>query len=209
MVEPVATAGLFDHDSGLARLVERIDEVLIDHALDQVDGEPAADNGGRGEGLVGFHGQPRKPAAHGLAYTLRQGALIPHPTALIDVTQRLDEEERVAARHRSQRPAKLFVVVARLGDVRRHIVLIESAELQTLGRAVAVKIGQHRRKGMGAVEIGTPIRADDLHARLVAESQQMAQQQQGGFGRPMQVVEYENDWRACRRGIQQRNDCVE
>ena len=37
VVEPVATAGLFDDDAGLARFVERVDEVLVDHPLDQVE----------------------------------------------------------------------------------------------------------------------------------------------------------------------------
>ncbi len=58
VVEPVATAGLFDDDSGLAGLVERVDQVGSDHVLDQFQREPAADHRGRGEGLVGLGREP-------------------------------------------------------------------------------------------------------------------------------------------------------
>ena len=154
-------------------------------------------------------GKPRKPAAHGFAHTLRQGALIPDAAAFVDVAQRLDEEERVAAGDRRQRPGELFVVVAGLGDVRGHVVLVEAAELKTVGGAVAVKIGEHRREGMGAVEVGAAVRADDLHARALAESQEVAQQQQCGLGCPVQVVEYQDDGRAGGGDVQQRNDGIE
>ena len=58
MVEPVSTAGLFDDDAGLARLVERVDQILVDHLLDEVEGESAADDRGRGESRVGLGGKP-------------------------------------------------------------------------------------------------------------------------------------------------------
>ena len=209
VVEPVPTAGLLDDDARLARLVERVDEVLLDHPLDQLDGEPAADDRGRGKGLVRLRRQPRKPAAHGFPHTLRQRARVPRAAAFVDVAQRLDEEERVAAGDRRQRPGQLFVVVAGLGDVGGHVVLVEAAELQAVGGAVAVKVGEHRRQRMGAVEVGAAVRADDLHAGLLAEAQQMAQQQQRRLGRPVQVVEHQDD--GCARGgdVQQRDDGVE
>ena len=72
-----------------------------------------------------------------------------------------------------------------------------------------MKVGEHRRQRMGAVEVGAAVRADDLHAGVLAEAQQMSQQQQSGLGRPVQVVENQND--RCTRGgdSQQRNDGVE
>ncbi len=86
--------------------------------------------------------------------------------------------------------AELFVVVAGLGDVGAYVVLIEAAETDAVGGAVAVQVGEHRRQRMGAVEISAAVGADDLHARAVAEAQQMPQQEQRWLGRPVQVVEY-------------------
>ena len=193
----------------LRRLVERVDEILVDHALDQFDGEPTADDRGRGEGLVRLHRKSGKSAAHGFAHTLRQGALIPYAATLVDVAQGLDEEERVATGDRRQCPGEFFVVVAGLGDVRRHVVLVEAAELEALGGAVAVKIGEHRRQGMGAVEVGAAVCADDLYAGPVAEAQKMAQQKKGGLGRPVKVVEDQDDGRARGGDFQQRDDRIE
>ena len=80
---------------------------------------------------------------------------------------------------------------------------------KAVGGAVAVKVGEHRRQRMGAVEVGAAVRADDLHAGVLAEAQQMAQQQQRGLGRPVKVVENQDD--GCARGgdLQQRDDGVE
>ena len=89
------------------------------------------------------------------------------------MAQGLDEEERIATRDRRQRPGQLFVVVAGLGDIGGHVVLVEAAELKAVGGAVAVEVGEHRRQRMGAVEVGAAIRADDLHAGVLAETQQM------------------------------------
>ena len=72
-----------------------------------------------------------------------------------------------------------------------------------------MKVGEHRRQRMGAVEVGAAVRADDLHARVLAEAQKMPQQQQRGLGRPVKVVENQDD--GCARGgdPQQRDDGVE
>ena len=70
-----------------------------------------------------------------------------------------------------------FVVVAGLRDVGADVV-VESAETDAIGGAVAVQVGQHRRQRMGAVEISAAVSADDLHARTVTEAQQMSQQEQ-------------------------------
>ena len=159
----------------LARLVERVDEVVPDHALDQVQGEPAADDRGCGKGLVGLGRKPRKSAADRLTNPLRQGARIPVAATFVHVAQCLDEEERIAARDRRQGPGQLFVVVAGFGDVGGHVVLVEAAELNAVGGAVAVQVGEHRRQRVGPVEVGAAVGADDLHAGVVAEAQQMPQ----------------------------------
>ena len=72
-----------------------------------------------------------------------------------------------------------------------------------------MQVGEHRRQRVGAVEVGAAIRADDLHAGVLAETQEMPQQQQRGFGRPVQVVEDQDDGRARRGHCQQRDDGVE
>ena len=125
------------------------------------------------------------------------------------MAQRLDEEERVAAGDRCQRPGQLFVVVAGLGDVGGHVVLVQAAELNTTGRAVAVQVGEHRGQRVGTVEVGAAVGADDLHASVLAETQQMPQQQQRGFGRPVQVIENQHNRRARGSNSQQRDDGVE
>ena len=117
------------------------------------------------------------------------------------MAQRLDEEERIATGDRRQCPGQLFVVVAGFGDVCGHVVLVEAAEGEAIGGAVAVKVGEHRRQRVGAVEVGAAVCADDLHARVLAEAQEMPQQQQRGLGRPVQVVEDQDDGRIRRRRL--------
>ena len=72
-----------------------------------------------------------------------------------------------------------------------------------------MKVGEHRRQRMGAVEVGAAVRADDLHAGVLSEAQEMPQQQQRGLGRPVKVVENQDDRRARGGDSQQRNDGVE
>ena len=72
-----------------------------------------------------------------------------------------------------------------------------------------MKVGEHCRQGMGAVEIRAAVSANDLHAGLFAEAQQMPQQEQRRFGCPVQVVEHEDDRRARRGDFQQRDDRIE
>ena len=98
----------------LARLVERVDQVVPDDALDQVQGKPAADDRGGGEGLVGLDRKPGKSAAHSFSHTMGECARVPHAAALVDMAQSLDQKERVAARDGGQCVAELFVVVAGL-----------------------------------------------------------------------------------------------
>jgi hypothetical protein len=98
VVEPVVPAGLFDDDAGFGRFVEGVDEVVPDDALDELYGKSAADDRGGGKGLIRLRRKARQSTAHGFAHPLRQGALIPHAAAFIDVAQRLDEEEGVPAR---------------------------------------------------------------------------------------------------------------
>src|SRR5581483_1508174 len=133
---------------GLTGLVERVDQIVADDFLDEVKCEPAADNCGRGERLVRLGWKSRKPAAYRFSYSLRQRARVPTAPTLVDVAQRLDEEERIAPRHRRQCASKLFVVVAGFGHVRGHVVLVEAAEVDAAGGAVAVKVGEHGRQRM-------------------------------------------------------------
>ena len=72
-----------------------------------------------------------------------------------------------------------------------------------------MQVGEHRRQGVGAVEIGAAVGADDLHARAVAEAQQMSQQEQRWLGRPVQVVEYQDNRRFRGSHFQERDDGVE
>ena len=72
-----------------------------------------------------------------------------------------------------------------------------------------MQVGEHRRKGMGTVEVGAAVGADDLHARAIAEAQQMPQQEQRGLGRPVQVVEDQHDGCAGGGDFQQCDDGVE
>ena len=62
---------------------------------------------------------------------------------------------------------------------------------------------------MGAVEVGAAVRADDLHAGVLAEAQEMAQQKQRRLGRPVQVVENQHDRCAGGGDSKHRNDGVE
>ena len=145
MIEPIVTTRLFDDDASFGRFVERIDEVISDHLLYQRQVKPAADDRSCGKGLVGLRGKPRKSSADGFTYALRQGALVPDAATFVDVTKRLDEKERVAAGNRSQCTPELLIVVACFSDVRSHVVLVETAELKAIGRAVTVQVSKHRR----------------------------------------------------------------
>ena len=193
----------------MGRFLEGVDEVRAHHRLDQGEREPATDDGRRCESLVGRDGQSGQSAAHGFSNALRQRALVPAAPALVDVAQRFDEEEGVATRDRGQRPCQLLVVVACLGDVGRDVVGVQTAQREAIGGTVAVQVGEDGRQRMGPVEVGAAVRADDLHAGVLSEPQQMAQQQQGRLGRPVQIVEDQHD--GCARGgdPQQRDDGVE
>ena len=98
VIEPVATTGLFDDDARLTRLVERVDEIIADHSLDQVERKPAADHRGGRKGLVRLRRKPRKSAAHGFTNPLRQRARVPTAATFVHVAQGLDEKERITAR---------------------------------------------------------------------------------------------------------------
>ena len=104
----------------------------LDHPLDQVDGKPAADDRSCCESLVGLDRKPGKPAAHCFSNALRQGARVPPAITFVDVAQRLDEEERIAAGDGCQGSGQVFVVIAGLGDVSGDVVLVETAERKTM-----------------------------------------------------------------------------
>jgi len=72
-----------------------------------------------------------------------------------------------------------------------------------------VKVGEHRRQGVGAVEVGASVRPDNLHTSVLAEAQEMAQQQQRGLGGPVKVVENQHDGGAGGGNPEHRNDGIE
>lgn len=125
------------------------------------------------------------------------------------MAQCLDQEERVAAGHRHQSPGELVVVVSGLGDIGGHVLGVEAAQRKAVRGAVAVKVGEHGSQGMGSVEVCAAVGRDDLHPGVVAEAQQMPQQQERRFGRPVQIVEYQHDGRTGRGEFEQRDDGVE
>src|ERR1700730_11449545 len=137
MVKPVSSARLFDDDARLARLVKRADEIFIDHLLNEIESNPAAADRRGGKGLVRLLGKPGKSAAHGFTNALRQRGRIPNSATFVHMAQRLNQEERVATCDGRQCPSQFFVVVAGLGDVRGHVVLIKAAELKAVGGAAA------------------------------------------------------------------------
>ena len=195
VVEPITTAGLFDDDARLARFVECVDQVLADHSLHQRQWEPAADDSCRRQCLVRLRREARKSAAHRFPDPLRQGTRVPTAAAFVHMAQRLDEEERISTRDPRQCPGQLLVVVPGFGDVGGDIVLVQATQGQASRGAVAVKVGQHRRERVRAVEVGAAVGTDNLYAGVFTEAQQMAQQQQRGLGRPVQVVEDQDDRR--------------
>ena len=209
VVEPVPTARLLDHDAGLRRFVECVDQVGADHLLHQLQRKPAAHHRSRTQRLVGVRRQARQPARHRFANTLRQAALVPLTAALIDMAQRLDEEERISTSHRRQGPAQFFVVVTGFGDIGAHLVLVQSGQIQPMCRAIAVQVGEHGGQRMRAVQVGAAVGGDDLHLGLVTEAQQVPQQEQRGFGRPVQVIEDQHHRRARGGDSEYRDDGVE
>src|SRR6185436_16219484 len=107
---------------------------------------------------VGLYRKPRKSAAHRFPNSLRESARVPSSAAFVDVAQGLDEEERIASRDGRQRPRQLFVVISGFGDVRGDVVLVETAQREPIGGAVAVKVGEHGRQQMSAIQVGTTVR---------------------------------------------------
>ena len=209
MVEAVPATGLFDDDARLAGFLEGIHQVVLDDPFDEIDREPATDDRGGPECLVGSLGETGQPAAHRFPHTLRERTRIPAPATLVDVPQRLDEEEGVATRHRRQRPRQLLVVVAGRGDVRGHLLLTEPGKLKPVRGSIAIEVGQHRREWMRPVEIGAAVRAEDLHTGVFAEPEQMPQQQQRRLGGPVEVVEHQHHRSARGGGCQHGDDRVE
>ena len=91
------------------------------------------------------------------------------------MAQGLNEEERISSGDGRQGSRQFFVGVSGFGDVGGDVILVEPAERKAMGGAVAVKVGEHRRQGMGAVEVRAAVCADDLYAGLLAEAQKMPQ----------------------------------
>jgi hypothetical protein len=174
VIETVTAAGFFDDDACFGRFVESVDEIIPDHALYQIHCKPAAHHRGSRKGLVGSLRQPRKSAAYSFSNALRQSAWVPTSATFVDMTQRLDEEEGIAAGDSRQRPGQLLVVIACLGNIGADIILVQPAQLKAIIGPVAVQVGKHRRQRVGAVEIGTAVRADDLNAGVLAEAKEMS-----------------------------------
>ena len=132
--------------------------------------------------------------------------------AFIHVAKGLDEKERIATGDGGQRPGQLFIVVAGFGDVSGDIVFVQTAQRKAIGGAepgTAMQVSQHRSQWMCTVEVGAAVGADDLHAGVLAEAQEMPQQQKTRHGCPVQVVENKNHRRGRRRDPQHRDHGVE
>ncbi len=109
----------FLHDQpGLARFRDRVDEIDAAHLLDEREVERRAHDRGDRERVVRGVGEAREAPAGGVAHTFRQCAGLPRAARVRDVTEHLDEEERVPRCHLGELATERAVGVADRREVR-------------------------------------------------------------------------------------------
>ncbi len=211
--EAVATrSGLLD-EAGVDGDVQGLEHVVL-VAVDQVDqhGEVdvPADDRRPAEHVVDLVGQAGHPAADHLPYPLGDGHVLqvhgrlPHAVALDDgaglrqVAQDLAHEEGVAlglgVHGRGEGPLGVVQFLARRGgDERLDLLGGEPGQREALDPGRPAQVGEQLAQRMGPVQVGVAVGADDQDPTGLLGPEEVAQEEQRGLARPVQVVEDQHE----------------
>ena len=214
MGEAVPSGRNFGHETGATRLLQSVEKRFVAKSpgrLNYSQVELSTHNGRHPKGLVGILGKARHPATDDVPDALGDAELLDwtpchpaplqlaQPAGLRQMADDLAHEERIALRLGVDGPSQnhgvisVELVTGRLlheGDDARGV---ESGEREALHAARTPEVGHHLHKGMVVVELGIPIGAEDEEALRIRGLHDMPQQEESGLGRPLQVVEDQED----------------
>jgi hypothetical protein len=125
-----------------------------------------------------------------------------------EVPKDLADEERIALGLAGDgfgeiHPLFVEVVAGGVGEELLDARPVESVQCEPFDATLAPQVGEHLRERMRAVEVGVTVRRDDQEVQGDRRSQQMAEQQQGGFACPVDIVEHQHH-RLARRQVAQQ-----
>ena len=132
-------------------------------------------------------------------------------TGLGEVAHDLDDEERVAVGLVADRPRELrdVVLFGECGDELADLALAESRECQPFEPLQPSQIGERLGEGGGPQQVRVAVSSDDQDPLRARDDEEVAQQQQGRFVRPMQVVEHDDGAARSGRVRDQPGDSLE
>jgi hypothetical protein len=135
------------------------------------------------------------------------------PARFGQVPQELTDEQRVALGldvHRlgQLEDRRVEGVPGRDLDELLHVRLAQPVHLESLHVAFATEVGQHAGEGMGAVEVGVAERPDGEQAGRRRPGH-VPEQEQRRLGRPLQVVEHQQDRHGERHAGEDGRDRLE
>lgn len=120
------------------------------------------------------------------------------------MAKHLGHEEGIALRLFPHRSNELFALVVsdrvaggRLNEG-SYPGPIETGQLETLAHALTAQISQKLRERVTPADVGVPIGGHHQQPQRLGRTQHMAEKQQGGFRRPVDVVKHEQDGRLHR-----------
>jgi hypothetical protein len=209
VVEPEPVAGFFDDEPRSQGLSDGLEQLALEHLLDDLEGELASDHRPDQQCFIGRLRQTRQAPADRLADALGERVGVPLPARLLHMAEHFDQKERIAGGDARQRLSEPGVVVAGGGQVGADIIRIQPAEGEPLGGAVAVQVGEHTGERVGAIEVGAAVGAQDVQPNAVTGAEQVAQQQQRGLGRPVHVVDHNQDRQLCGHRRQEASQRIE
>jgi hypothetical protein len=214
--EAVTGAGHLDEQAGEGGLLQRGEEVVFRHARGPLDHgrlELQPDHRRGRQHPIGRLGQARQPPADDVPYPLGDtevsdvGVQDPPAFPLFDgprlgeVAHDLGHEERVAFRLPPHHPGQLLgllIIEAVAGgglDEGGDPGGVEARECQPLHSAVATELPQEVAHGVAAADVAVAVGDDDQEPQGFLGTQDVPQQQQRGLGRPMEIVEDQEDGR--------------
>jgi hypothetical protein len=201
MAEGVGVAGLVGRQhvtaDRLAQQPHQLLGVLADHGRQQLVVDPGAGHRRHLQHPLGRFGERGHPGQHQVAQDQRQ------PGPLQVGGQQLLGEERVALRTGQDLPdqRRRRRLTQDPGQQLPQVAAAQPVQLQPLGPAAAVQLGQERPQRVAAVQLVGPVGQDQGHpAAQVAD--QEPEQVAGGLVGPVQVLHHQQQRAALGEAVQ-------
>ncbi len=202
------------HQPGRQRLVDHRGQAFLAQTRGGTENgqiELEADDGRQTQDAVGLRREPGEPAPDHVPNPFGDAQVFngkrddPPAVAAVDATglcqvaNDLDHEEGVAlgllVDGGGEEGGRFLVevVARRLLDEGQHPGLVEAREGQAFESGQPAKVGQCPAEGMVPADLGVPVGADDQQTHGFGGTGHVAEQQERGLGRPLEVVEDEQD----------------